>query len=132
MDGQVIPLRKYIGRSYEEYNCFDLVKEFYADHFGLDLREYWDGGPVPARGEVESLIVSSKGDFVEVKGSPKFGDLVVIRLYGIECHIGVVIEGGKFLHSARRIGSTLDRLERYSKMIAGYYRHQEHNDSPTT
>lgn len=119
----VIELRKYIGRSYETYNCFELVKEFYKDQFGLDLKHFWEGGAVPGRKEVESLIVTNKGEFVPVK-DPKFGDIVVIRLYGIECHMGVVIEGGKFLHSARGIGSLLDRLERYSKMIAGYYRHQ--------
>jgi len=75
---------------------------------------------------VASLIKTNVGDFVEVAPKDiKFGDLVVIRLYGIECHIGVVVSGGLFLHSARNIGSNMDRLERYSKMIAGYYRHRE-------
>lgn len=126
----VIQLRKYIGRSYETYNCFDLAKEFYKDQFNLELKNYFEG-PVPGRKEVASLIVSNKGDFVRVY-DPKFGDLVIIRLYGIECHIGVVVEGGKFLHSARCIGSLLDRLERYNKAIAGYYRHRELDDSTQT
>lgn len=123
MRNDVIELRKYIGRSYSEYNCFDLVKEFYADHFRLELKHYFEG-PVPSRQEAESLIVSNKGDFEKVD-VPTFGDIVIIRLYGLECHVGVCVGNGKFLHSARNIGSLLDRLERYHKMIAGYYRHRE-------
>lgn len=118
-------LRKYIGREYEKYNCFDLVKEFYADQFGLTLKNYWEGPVVPSRAEVESLVVSNKGDFVRVEGKPQFGDIVVIKLYGLECHIGVVVNESHFLHSARIIGSSMDRLERYAKMIGGYYRHRE-------
>lgn len=119
-------LRKYIGRSYHEYNCFDLVKEFYFDHFKLEIKNYFERqGPMPSRAEAQSLIVTNKGDFEEVKPPPRFGDIVSIRFHGIECHIGVVIEGSKFLHSAEKIGSNIDRLERYSKLIAGYYRHRE-------
>lgn len=103
------------------------MKEFYKDQFGLDLKHFWEGGEVPGRQEVASLIVTNKGEFVPVT-EPKFGDIVIIRLYGVECHMGVYIEGGKFLHAARNIGSLLDRLERYSKMLAGYYRHRVNND----
>jgi hypothetical protein len=130
MKDQVIALRKYIGRPYDQYNCFDLAKEFYNDQFGLELRNYFEG-PAPSRKEVQSLIITNKGDFVPVD-VPKWGDLVVIRLYGMECHIGVVTEDGRFLHSARGIGSLLDRLDRYKNMIAGYYRHQERHDSAST
>lgn len=127
----VIKLRKYIGRDYLSYNCFQLVQEFYKDQFGLDLMHYWQGAnKVPDRKRVASLIVTNKGDFTEVT-EPKFGDIVVINIYGVACHMGVVIEkgispgSGKFLHSVRGMGSLLDRLERYSKLIAGYYRHRE-------
>ncbi len=121
----MLDLSKYIGRDYETYNCLDLVKEFYKDFFGLEVKNYYEG-PVPDRKQVESLIVTNRGDFVEVGAKNiRFGDLVVIKLYGIECHIGVVVNSSKFLHSARNIGSNMDRLERYSKLISGYYRHRE-------
>lgn len=116
-------LRKYVGRDYESYNCLDLVKEFYRDYFGLELKNYFEGD-VPDRKEVQSLIVTNKGDFVEVE-TPEFGDIVIIKLYGLECHIGVCLNTRQFLHSAKGIGSNIDRLERYSKMIAGFYRHRE-------
>lgn len=113
----------YIGKPYETYNCFDLVRDFYKDQFDIDLSNYYDGGVVPPRKEVETLIVSNKGDFVKVD-EPEFGDVVVIALYGLECHIGVCVGGGNFLHSRRGTGSTMEKLERYAKMNAGYYRHK--------
>lgn len=121
---EMYELRKYIGRDYTTYNCFDLVKEFYSDKFGLTLGYSYDRELVGDRKTVESLIVSNKGDF-ERADSPQFGDIVIIKLYGIECHIGVYISNGRFLHSARTVGSLLDRIERYERMVSGYYRHRK-------
>lgn len=120
-------LKKYIGRAYEEFNCLDLVKEFYRDIFNLELREYYEGA-VPNRKEVESLIRSNKGDFIRVKGLPRLGDIVVIKLFGHECHLGVIIDPERFLHSIKGTGSAIDRVARYQNMIEGYYRHREAHD----
>lgn len=121
--GPDVDLSKYVGRAYESYNCLDLVKEFYRDFFELEVKNYFEG-KVPDRREISSLIVTNKGDFEEVKDKPQFGDIVVIKLYGIECHLGVVIHGKKFLHSAKGLGSHIDRLNRYENIIAGFYRHK--------
>jgi cell wall-associated NlpC family hydrolase len=118
-------LRRYIGHSYEEMNCLQLVQEFYHHEFGLEIQNYFEG-EVPDRQDVEVLIKSNKGKFIEVPPKEiQYGDIVVIKLYGIECHLGVVIAGTKFLHSAKNIGSNIDRLERYARLIVGYYRHSE-------
>ncbi len=125
-------LKKYIGRKYEEYNCLDLVKEFYLDQFGLKLSNYYEG-PTPSREEVSTLIQAHRGEFLEIKflesKDPNkyliFGDLVLIKLYGIECHIGVYIDKGLFLHSVRGTGSCIERLEKYQKLLSGFYRHGE-------
>lgn len=118
-------MKKYIGKPYEKYNCLDLVKEFYKDNFDIKLSNYFEGPQVPSSEEVEALIISNKGSFCTVLGEPEFGDIVSIKLYGIECHIGVCLGDGKFLHSTKKIGSNMDTLSRYSSMIAGYYRHKE-------
>lgn len=115
---------KYIGRDYESYNCLDLAKEFYRDHFGLELKNYFEGDVVPSRKDIECLINTNKGELEKVI-KPKFGDIIVINLYGYASHIGVYIGEEKFLHSVRKIGSCLDSLPRYSKMVEGFYRHRE-------
>jgi cell wall-associated NlpC family hydrolase len=117
-------LSKYIGRSYNTYNCFDCAKHFYHDELGLDLKNYFDGAIVPDRKEIECLVITNKGDFVKVD-KPEFGDIIVIRLYGYASHIGIYVGEGRFLHSLRDVGSCIDVLSRYEKMVEGYYRHQE-------
>lgn len=121
-----ISLMKYIGKPYSKYNCLDLVKEFYLDHYDIVIKDYFEG-PIPDPGGVEAIIISNKGEFIQTK-KPSYGDIVVISLYGVECHIGVVVHNGSFLHSTKNIGSNMDRLSRYSKLIAGYYRHKGRND----
>lgn len=118
-------LIKYIGRPYQEYNCFDLVKEFYLDHYGLDLRNYFDDKNIPDRATVECLISTNKGDFLLVDGEPEFGDLIVIKLFGYSCHIGVYIGEGSFIHSIRGPGSCIEPTKKYLKITEGYYRHKE-------
>lgn len=114
---------RYIGRPYEKANCLDIAREFYMREFQIEIRQYYEG-PVPSRKDVEALIVSNKGEFVPVEGEPHFGDLVVIKLYGVECHLGIFIQKGKFLHSIKTAGSVLDSLVKYEKMIVGFYRHR--------
>ena len=121
-----IDLIKYIGHPYESYDCLKLVQEFYKDHYDVTVKNYFEGD-VPDRREVNSLIVSNKGDFARVD-KPQFGDIVVISLYGLECHIGVCTSKGLFLHSVRGAGSLQDKLSRYEKMITGFYRLRDAND----
>lgn len=117
--------KKYVGREYSEYNCFDLVKEFYLDVFNLKLKNYYEGDTPNSRG-AQSLIISNKGDFVSIEeDQAKFGDIIVIELYGIECHLGVYIDKTHFLHSVKVTGSSLERIAKYKNMICGYYRHRE-------
>lgn len=117
-------LKKYIGKPYEKYNCFDLVKEIYQDYFGLTLKNYYEGD-TPDRKEVKFLIDTNRGDFERVIGKKKFGDIVTINLFGIECHLGVVVDDNLFIHSSRGIGSHIARFESYRHLIGGIYRHRE-------
>jgi len=117
-------LSKYIGRSYNTYNCFDLVKEFYRDEYDIVLKDYFEG-PVPSPDKIECLVISNKGDFIEVP-APVYGDIVVIRLRGgYASHVGICLGEGKFLHSLRDVGSVIDQLPRYARMVEGFYRHRK-------
>lgn len=117
-------ITKYIGRPYETFNCFDLVKEFYLDVYGLDLRHYYEGAEIPPRKVIESLVISNKGDFQRV-ANPLPGDIVVVNLFGYSCHIGVVVPGKQILHTIRKVGSCMEPIKKYEKMIEGFYRHRE-------
>lgn len=118
-----VAIAKYIGIPYEEMNCFDLAKAVYKDAFDIELKNYFEG-EVPNSHQVACLISSNKGDFVRV-GKPQFGDLVILTVKGIECHLGIVLTDGRFLHSTKGVGSNMDRLDRWNNLIAGYFRHRE-------
>jgi hypothetical protein len=89
----------------------------------VELRQYYQGKtPTPA--ENQALIQSNRGEFIKVEDEPAYGDLIVLNLSGLECHIGIFIKPEKFLHSIEGKGSVLDNIERYKHRIVGYYRHK--------
>lgn len=113
---------KYIGKSYEEYNCWDLMQCLYKDIYDLDVHQCY-GTDVPSSEESENLIKTNKGSFERVdKVQP--GDFILLRIHGIECHIGMYLGVGKFIHSLMVNGVVVDSLSRYSTRVAGYYRHR--------
>lgn len=109
-----------IGIPYEEKNCWDLVVSFYSTILKIELKHYYDG-PTPHRDVTKNLIYSNVGEFEKVT-SPSFGDIILIKLYGVESHIGVYVENGRMLHSIRGRGSVIELLDRWKTTIVGYYR----------
>jgi cell wall-associated NlpC family hydrolase len=116
-------LARYIGRPYEKVNCWDLVREFYLGEFRIELSRYHNG-LTPDKYVSASLIQSNKGDFVRVDGPAEYGDLMLIKLEGIECHIGIYIGNGRFLHTLQMAGSCLDRFDKYRTRTVGFFRHR--------
>lgn len=111
-----------IGIPYEKKDCWALAREFYQSELGVELKHYFDGPP-PDRKDVEALIYSNRGDFVKVEdGTLEYGDLILLKIFGVECHISVYIGKGQMLHTTRGSGSVIDRLSRWGKMISGVYR----------
>lgn len=111
---------KLVGVPYSELDCWGVVREFYRLVMGIGLRHYYDHVPNDDR-VAEGLVFSHRGDFKEVD-KPEFGDIILIKLHGIECHIGVYLGEGKLLHTMRGSGCVIDNVARWKKMISGYYR----------
>lgn len=109
-----------IGVPYTNQNCFELVKAFYRDVFSIDVKHYCDTVPTK-RSDIQNLIYSNIGDFEKVE-HPRFGDIVVLRVYGLESHIGIYIDEDRILHASRIAGSIIDRSSRWKNLISGFYR----------
>ena len=109
-----------VGLPYNKVDCWKLAQMFYQLEFNIELKNY--EGQVPQeRWEQKSLITSCKGDFVPTD-KPKYGDLIVINLHGVECHIAIFLGGvGLLLHTTKTTGSVIDRIGRWRKLIAGFY-----------
>lgn len=116
-----------IGVKYEKLNCWSLCREFYKSVFDIELKHYFDTVP-EKRNEIKALISTHEKDFSKVR-SPKFGDLLTIKMHGVESHIGVYVDNGMFLHTTKGTGSVIDRIAKWNRMIVGYYSlNKESND----
>lgn len=110
-----------IGLSYETHNCWDIAVLFYKNVLGLDLSHFHDGSGVPDREITRNIIFTRQAEFEKVS-VPKFGDIVILKLFGIECHIAIYLGHGKILHTTRTSGSVIDRIEKWKRVVVGYYR----------
>ena len=110
-----------VGLPYEAFNCWQIVREFYWIVFQVHLNHYFEKVP-DTKTDIRNLIYSNIGDFCEVDGELQFGDLILIRIHGIESHIAVYVGNGYLFHSSKRTGSVLDRLDRWRPHVTGFYR----------
>lgn len=96
--------------------------EFYKRVFNVALKRYYDEIP-QNRDIAKSLIYSSMGDFTSVEEKDlQFGDLILIKMQGVESHIAVYLGDGRMLHTTIHSGCVIDRIHRWKHLIVGYYR----------
>jgi hypothetical protein len=111
-----------VGTPYNDKNCWDIVLEFYRITYSLELKRYYDELPV-SRNDAKSLIFTNLGDFSKVEDKDKsFGDIILLKLYGVESHVGVYLGDDLLLHTTFQSGCVVDRLLRWRHLIVGFYR----------
>lgn len=112
-----------VGLPYERVNCWDLVVLFYRQIFKYELAPYYEDGKTDPN-TVQGLVNIARTDFERVT-EPQFGDIILMKMMGVESHIGVYISSEKFLHTQTKTGSCLDSLAKWQKIVVGYYRPKE-------
>lgn len=118
---QVSPeFSEFIGISYSKMNCWDLAVFFYSKVLNLDLTWAYDGY-FPGRDATRDLIYTNIGKFERVE-DPEMGDLILIKIFGIESHIAIYLGEGKMLHTTKNTGSVIERVSRWKVRITGFYR----------
>ena len=114
------------GRGPDTYDCFGLFAEL-CRRRGLAIPEH----PTP------SNLYQRQSDIqIEVAASwhaldaPEVGCAVVLRIGPWMSHIGMVIEGNKFIHAVRSSGVTVASLDdvQWRQRIAGFYRYRGRNE----
>lgn len=118
-----------IGLKYEEYDCWGLVKLFYSKIFGVELLQWFDYENRTHEVDTktwaiisEEMIKSKTSNFEQVN-KPKFGDILVLRIFGHAAHLGIYLSGQEILHTNKANGAFIDRMKRWEKMIEGIYRY---------
>lgn len=108
-----------VGIPYKQMNCWELAQKFYSEVLNVELKSFITDPK--DRSSTQNLIYTNRGDFLRVD-EPEFGDIIVLKVWGLESHIGVYIGEGRFIHSTESSGSHIDRIARWGKNVCGYYR----------
>lgn len=122
MEYQLKNYSNLLGIPYKEKDCWGIVVDFYRLVFNSELNRYYEAIP-ENRVEAKNLIYSSMGDFTKVDSEDKkFGDILLIKIFGVESHIAVYLGEGRILHTTSHSGCVIDRVDRWKHLIVGYYR----------
>lgn len=119
-DSLVPPFSRLLGTPYETLDCWGIVVEFYRIVFKIELKPYYEEVP-ETRDIAKRIVYDSMKDFQEVSDR-KFGDILLIKLFGVESHIAVFIGNGMMLHTSKHSGCLIERTARWEKLIVGTYR----------
>lgn len=117
-------LNSLIGIPYSEVDCWELVKKFYVNIFDIDLsshNETYDNSLNPK--ETSRYMDIHKLSFDKV-ADPSLGDIMLLKVKGLNAHLGIYLGRGKMLHTMERTGSVIDKISRWETKIEGYYRWQ--------
>ena len=126
---------KYIGIPYAEkgrdikgLDCYGLVRLVYKNEYDIDLPSFTADYDADDNTKIQDLFAQYKEGWESVD-QPKEGDAVLFRMMGIESHIGIVIDGSRFLHVREGRDSVIESLEnaKWSKRITGCFKYTEKN-----
>lgn len=109
-----------IGIPYDVKNCWDIAVDFYLKILNINLSNIYSGD-TPPREVTKELIYTNIGGFERVS-VPEFGDIIILKMFGIESHIAIYVGEGKMLHTSQKTGSVIDFISRWERVIVGYYR----------
>ena len=119
---------KYIGLSFNDYDCYNLVKLIYKEVHNKDILDtnikHYESEKINNQYEDESL------NWLKVDEA-KEGDIVAIRLDSnipkIVTHFGVMINNHQMIHTTEKTNCVVENITKYYKLVAGFYRHRELN-----
>ncbi|WP_205739264.1 NlpC/P60 family protein [Halocella sp. SP3-1] len=109
------------GRGPDNFDCYGLATEVFS-RFGVDIPDYKISCENASK--IDSTINTEKvATWKECEG-PQAPSLVVLRFNShLINHVGVYIGSGRFIHTARKTGVRIDKLDDlyWKHRIHGFY-----------
>ena len=122
-------LSKYIGLSYEQYDCWQLICLYYDRELGISLPtfegEYENGDD---RDSIERIYTRELARRTwPAVAEPAWPDLAVFRIDGNKWHAGIVVGAKHMLHTQRGCNSVIEKYTnlRWKNRLYGFYRYQK-------
>lgn len=117
---------KSLGRTRAGLDCWGLVYLVYREAFGVEVPRYGEYADAYDIEEVGALV---RGEIVtrwREAAPEQLGDVILLRVRGQPCHVGVVVARGKFLHAFEGTRSCVERYDglKWRRRIMGFYRYE--------
>lgn len=110
------------GRGPGAYDCWGLVCEVFR-RYGMELPDYRISCLESSR--IGAKIDEERPAWVQYpKANPPVPSVVAIRFNSpVANHLGVYVGGGRFLHTAQKMGVNVDRIDHpyWRQRIEGFY-----------
>jgi len=92
-----VNLSKYVGLSYDDYHCWQLVVAIYKDELGIELPD-------------EPIQMVERNNWIEVEIEHDLDLLLFETIEGP--HVGLCIGEGLMIHSDKHTGVVVERYKR--------------------
>lgn len=118
---------KELGRDREGVDCYGVPYLVLRDEFGEQIPSYaTDYSDSFDKEEVAALV---SGEIISrwvMQKTPEIGDVILFRIFGRPCHVGVVVGDGYFIHAWNQATGVI--LENYmsalwSRRVIGFYKY---------
>lgn len=114
---------KHNGRSWDGVDCYGLVKLFFDEEFGVKLYDYkydpnWSDKGLNLINKEYSKV------FRKIDIGKKFCGIGFKKLgFDIMSHMGIVLDGNKFLHIPRNQKVCIERIDNrvWQKLFFGFF-----------
>lgn len=123
----------YIGINYKEkgrdkdgLDCWGLVRLIYKEQYQIDLPSFTENYESDEKQKMEQLLAFGKEGWEKVD-TPTIGDVVLLRILGLNVHVGVIVSPNQFIHVREATNTTIERFDTgiWKHRIEGFYRYVE-------
>jgi cell wall-associated NlpC family hydrolase len=106
-------------------DCWGLLRVFYRDVMGIDLPSYSDTYEDAFDRATTSMAIHNHNQQWVRVSEPRYGDAVLCRIRGLDCHVGVWLGNNEMLHTNAGHDSGIARTDsvNWQHRISGFYRH---------
>jgi cell wall-associated NlpC family hydrolase len=129
-------LTDYIGTEFQDAgrgelcDCWGLVRRVFKEVYLIDLPRYDGYESTEELDKLASLLEEGRLDneWHEIERGKEFeGDVVLFKMKGQLCHVGLCLHGGLMLHIQKGKNGCIEDYEgiRWSKRVHSFYRHEK-------
>ncbi len=109
---------KFLGRDKEGIDCLGLVYEMYNR---LNLKLPYTESIIDRK--LRSTSLEQHRNLFKELDNPEAGCVIAIRVAGIVCHIGIMLDSIRFIHAERGKRVCIEKISdlKYKTRIEGYF-----------